>query len=418
MKPKTKAKPRKKSVSQAVCFCGSPLISVKRAGRKAEVVQGRYAWMANNAEDAVKDGVLQDSIRLPLVRRERINPIGIEILHASVSPSKRRIPRCKSHKQIKWVEPVFVHHGCSLPNDPKLPVQWALDAIGGEGIWTNWHGDPQAVLLAVLDTGVPLEQGQLSHADFNRDQIRLATDWINHDLDPADDHGHGTHVLGIASAATNNGTGITGIWPGRVLVSKTSDAKNRGTDETFLRGIVEAVDLARQLNVRLVINYSSIGPDTLKNREAVKYAHEAGALLVAAAGNTYGTVQYPAAYSTKHDSVIAVGAVDDQRRRAPFSSRGAALTLVAPGTNILSTLPNYCVTLTVSGKQPKQPKYDVLSGTSQATALTSAVASLVWSQWPELSAQEVRNKLASTATPLGPSKDFGSGLLNAPAALA
>ena len=89
------------------------------------------------------------------------------------------------------------------------------------------------------------------------------------------------------------------------------------------------------------------------------------------------------------------------------------MTVVAAGMGILSTLPNYPVTLTNGGQE-----FGDLQGTSQATALVSALAALVWSKSPHLSPEEVRRKITQTATPIsGSSNDFGSGLINAEAAL-
>ena len=92
------------------------------------------------------------------------------------------------------------------------------------------------------------------------------------------------------------------------------------------------------------------------------------------------------------------------------------MTVVAPGVDILSTLPNYIVT--VNGQQGKETKFDTLNGTSQAAPLVAALAALVWSASPQLTAQQVRERIGQTATPIsGSSNDFGSGLINAEAAL-
>jgi len=140
-------------------------------------------------------------------------------------------------------------------------------------------------------------------------------------------------------------------------------------------------------------------------------------LIVAAAGNEDGGgILFPAAYSTQYSNVMAIGAVDRQHQRPGFASRGPEMTVVAPGVGILSSLPNYQVT--VNFDEGKQTNYDLLDGTSQAAPLAAALAAMVWSKWPALSATQVRDKIIQSADPLpGSTTDFGHGMINAEAAL-
>ncbi|HEV8132728.1 MAG TPA: S8 family serine peptidase [Acidobacteriota bacterium] len=305
-----------------------------------------------------------------------------------------------------------------MPNDPLFPEQWGLKEINAEKAWDLCNGNADKVILAVLDSGIAVEAGKLSHPDLNdADRFFLGRDLINHDDDPSDDHGHGTHVTGIASATRNNKTGIAGLWLGQVLVIKVFDSKNNGSSETFKDGITAAVRFAKERSSHLVINYSGGGPDSNLKKTAVQYAVENGALLVAAAGNNDGgVIDYPAAYASEYSQVMAVGAVDSERKRPSFASRGPQMSVVAPGVDILSTLPNYYTT--VNQAEKKQTKYDRLQGTSQAAPLVSALAALIWSKWPDLPAAQVREKITASADPItGSSEDFGHGMINAEKAL-
>jgi subtilisin family serine protease len=86
------------------------------------------------------------------------------------------------------------------------------------------------------------------------------------------------------------------------------------------------------------------------------------------------------------------------------------MTVVAPGDDILSTLPNYHANLNNFGKQTK---YDRLNGTSQAAPMVSALAALIWSKNPALTTKQVRDKIVSSADPIaGSADDFGSGIIN------
>ena len=148
-----------------------------------------------------------------------------------------------------------------------------------------------------------------------------------------------------------------------------------------------------------IINMSLGG--TAKSRtleQAVDKAYEFGILLVAAAGNNgydkKGTITYPASY----DSVIAVGAVDQQNNRASFSSVGRQLELMAPGVGILSTVPN-------NG-------YASYNGTSMASPHVTGAVALVWEAKPSLTNIQLRNLLNDSATYLGDSFEYGNGLVN------
>jgi subtilisin family serine protease len=349
-----------------------------------------------------------------------LNPLGIGVI---VTDERFEVERAALAApalgpDVLWTEPVLLDYGALVPNDTYFAQQWNLAEVNATDGWDNWNGDPHVVVLAILDTGIPIEAGRLSHTDLSDDgRISLIGDMVNNDADPADDHGHGTHVAGIAAATINNGVGVAGLWPGDVLIAKVFNATNDGSSITFRDGVLAAVNFARQRGSRLIINYSGGGgPDSRTKRETVEYARQSGALIVAAAGNeSGGNIIYPAAYSTDFGNVMVVGAVDRQRRRPAFASRGPEMTVVAPGVDILSSLPNYFVTLNYLGKQTK---YDRLDGTSQAAPLVAALASLVWSEHPDFTAEQVRDRITQTAAPIaGSAQDFGHGIINTEAAL-
>ncbi len=112
---------------------------------------------------------------------------------------------------------------------------------------------------------------------------------------------------------------------------------------------------------------------------AIEYAQSHGVILVAASGNDNGDVLYPAAF----EPVLAVAATDNNDQRASFSNYGHQVDLAAPGTDIYSTW--------------YRGNYIARSGTSMAAPHVSGVASLLWSQYPELTANEVITTLLVTA---------------------
>jgi subtilisin family serine protease len=288
---------------------------------------------------------------------------------------------------ISFVEEDMSVQAYYQPNDPRYTEQWHLPSISAPGAWDVTAGSSQ-VTIAVIDTGV-----DYTHPDLASKCV-AGYNFVAHNSNPMDDHGHGTHVAGIAAAIGNNGTGVAGVdWGARIMPIKVLDARGSGYDSDVASGIRYAADNgARVINMSLGSTEYSY---TLE--EAVNYAYNKGVTIIAAAGNDGGSVGYPAAC----DHVIAVGALDSGDRLASFSNHGSALDLTAPGVNILSTVPG---------------GYQKMSGTSMASPVVTGCASLVLARYPEDSPSQVEADLEASANDLGsPGFDttFGDGKVNA-----
>ena len=106
-----------------------------------------------------------------------------------------------------------------------------------------------------------------SHPDLAEQRLIFGKNFHDPGAPPIDDHGHGTHVMGILSARRNNREGIAGFWPeGRVVAYKVFNRDNIGTDQLFNNAVLEALEFAEGAGARLIINYSGEGPDTLPRR--------------------------------------------------------------------------------------------------------------------------------------------------------
>lgn len=142
---------------------------------------------------------------------------------------------------------------------------------------------------------------------------------------------HGTHVTGIAAAKTNNNEGVAGAAYNTTYmpvkaggVPNFADAIGFGYD-----GILYAAN-----NGADIINCSwSGGSASEAEEEVINLATQMGALVIAAAGNEANRTGYPARY----DKVLAVGSVDTDNNRSPYSNFGYNLDVLATGTDILST---------------------------------------------------------------------------------
>ena len=216
----------------------------------------------------------------------------------------------------------------------------------------------------------------------------------------------GTHCAGIIAAVLNNSIGIAGLAQAQIMAEKVLDYTGYGTWDWVANGIVHAVDQGANV---ISMSLGGYGDSELVH-EAVRYAYDAGVLVIAAAGNDNTNMKsYPAAYS----EVIAVSATDQYDNKAGFSNWGDWIELAAPGVDIYSTMPTYHVTLNDWGYAMN---YDYLSGTSMACPHVSGVAALVWSRYPSKTRDWVRLWLRYTADDLGdPGLDvyYGYGRINA-----
>jgi len=386
---------------------------------EVEVVEGLLAYRYKQKKE-LETGFASNAIGAQALRSGKLNALGIGILDFGESLAEERAFAASEilGPDVLWAEPVMLDYGFATPNDQFFSQQWALKEIKAESAWDLWKGASEKVILAILDSGIPLQNKKLSHTDLgDAKRFHLGHDFINNHDDPTDDHGHGTHVAGIAAAQVDNQVGVAGLaWNTQVLVIKVFNTNLDGSNEVFMNGVLSAIEYAKKSRKHLIINYSGGGPPGDLKHDAVKQAHDSGALMVAAAGNDYGcSIRHPAAYSTEFDSVIAVGAVNRNRERADFSNRGPEMTVVAPGVDILSTMPDYYVTANASGKQTK---YDRWEGTSMATPFVAALAALIWSKSPGMTAAQVCRRLTDTADKVtGDTEEVGSGIINARKAL-
>jgi subtilisin family serine protease len=248
----------------------------------------------------------------------------------------------------------------------------------------------RGVTIALLDTG----------------QVLPGFNALNGTSDVADRIGHGTHIAGILGAV-RDGRGMFGLaYQARLLPVKIFSDQGNGSTQALDRGLRHAIGKAAIANM-------SVGAAHAFDSGAMREAVRAGMLIVASAGNERAANPgWPARFAREawaNNQIIAVGAVDDANRLAPFSNRAgdtAAWYLVAPGVGIVSTYPD--------------DRYAAMSGTSMATPMVSGAAALVKQLWPALRADQVANILFVTATDLGaPGIDavYGRGLLNVERAL-
>jgi hypothetical protein len=254
-----------------------------------------------------------------------------------------------------------------VPNDPVWGEQRAARQIGLPDVWESTTGDP-GVVIGIVDTGVnpipDLEGAFVQGYDF-----------IDGDHDAQDADSHGTRVASVIAARGNDGRGMAGhCWRCRIMPVRIS-ANGSSTPAAIAKGIVYAVDHgARIVNVSLAHS----GFDATE-AEAVRYAAERGAIVVASAGNNgTDTPQFPAAYP----GVVSVGATDDRDELYFWSTRGSWVSLTAPGCHMV-----------VDAVYPP----GTLCGTSFTPSAVSGVLGLIWSRNPALTREQVLDAVFRTA---------------------
>ncbi len=343
------------------------------------------------------------------------------------------------NQNVQFAEPNFIYHVEKTPHEAQFGKQWGLlnlgqdDSknigtagmdIGAEKAWDLTTGS-EDVVIAIIDTGVDQTHPDLATNVWTNqieahglpgvdDDHNGYVDDINgfNFSDPAkpngnskDDHGHGSHCAGVIGAKSNDGKGIVGVnWKVKLMAVKFLNADGGGS----LDAAVQAIDYAIKMKAQIMSNSWGGGGESLALKEAIERAEKAGILFVAAAGNNAisndSSPHYPSSYDLPN--ILSVAAIDNSGQLAAFSNFGKkSVHVAAPGVNIFSSVLNN--------------SYELMSGTSMATPFVSGIAGLLAAQFPEMTYQDLKKRIVSTARPLTSlrGKVFSGGLARADAAL-
>ncbi|MFC4405510.1 S8 family serine peptidase [Haloarchaeobius iranensis] len=311
-------------------------------------------------------------------RNETLGYLAVRVPGSEASSESSTASGIRAQSGVAYVEENATYHAFLTPDDPQYGQQYAPQQVNAPSAWDTTLGS-EGVTIAVVDQGTDYTHPDLS-ARFGSED---GCDFVDDDGDPAPNaasENHGTHVSGIAAATTDNGTGVAGMSDCTLLSVRVLGGGGGGSLSDIADGIQWAADQGAD-----IINMSLGGggySQTLK--DAVSYALSNGTLPICAAGNSG---QRGVAYPAKYSECVAVGALDQNENLASFSQYGPDLDVVAPGVDVLSTVPG--------------GSYERLSGTSMACPATSGVAALGLSANPGLSAEELRSQLQDTAVDVG-----------------
>lgn len=300
--------------------------------------------------DAAKDKIVKQAGGAKLKNLDLIDAKAVWL------PSQTAVKKLKAHPAVIRVdEDVIVEALDRKGNIGEITLltqvlPWGIDRVDAELVWPGGNtADP--VKVGIIDTGISNK-----HPDLLAN-VKGGVNTINPYKSWKDDNGHGSHVAGIV-AALNNTVGVVGVGPAADLYAiKVLNSAGSG----YLSDVIEGVQWATANGMQVINMSLGTGSDIQSFHDAVIAAKNTGVVVVAAAGNSGGSVIYPAAYS----EAIAVSATDQNNVIASWSNRGPEIDLAAPGVSIYSTY--------------KGTGYATLSGTSMAAPHVAGSAALVLS---------------------------------------
>ncbi len=398
------------SATLIVSFAGVPLGDTAQAalaglGEVSAVAPEAGVWAIRGPADA--------AVRAAALRREGVRSAEWSLVRRTDEHIRASAAPAAPHPLTPVTTPSDTYYADGR--------QWALFPPA-----TTWGidltGTPARPRIAILDSGI-----DSTHPEWRGTGsllVRPYSAWT--DREEAEDWGrtgHGTHVAGTA-AAPANGIGVVGVAPGtpgtgEVIAVQISDRDGYSSDETMIKGIRWAVRNGAQ-----VINISAGGAgENPSFQRVVDWAFSNGALIIASVGNDgqdSASVNYPAGYW----GVLGVAAQCAGSTSAPdcptpyglarFSNRNRSVDVVAPGVDIVSSVPTRVRQGEVSSG------YAVKEGTSMATPFVAGVAALVFAANPGATPFQVLRQIKNTATDMGrPGRDpsTGAGLINPRAAV-
>jgi subtilisin family serine protease len=282
--------------------------------------------------------------------KETISDIGVQVITVPKGQANEKVKAYRANANVAYAEPDFVAKAAGSPDDPYLGYQWGLSKVEAPQAWDATTGS-SSIIIAILDTGVDLDHPDLAGKIITNINFTNST--------TVDDvYGHGTHVAGIAAAATNNGIGVAGLgYSSSIMNVKVLGDDGIGYFSWVAQGIIWAADNGAQ-----IINLSLGGSDTSSTlADAINYAWSKGVVVVAAAGNNGNSSPFYPAY---YPNCIAVAATDVNDILASWSNRGDWVDVAAPGVSIYSTM--------------KNGVYWSMSGTSMASPYVAGLAALLF----------------------------------------
>lgn len=293
--------------------------------------------------------------------------------------------------EIEYAEIDLMFPPAYATNDPLLGGEWHLGHLGVLSAWDIAQGD--GVTVANLDTGVNCNHGDLA--------ANCVAGWntATNTSDSSDINGHGTMTAGTAVSVGDNAVGGAGVsfasqlMPIRIASDSTGSAS--------CSAIANAVTWAADHGAKVASNSYVISGCSVIN-DAANYMAAKGGVYVRAAGNDNTQIT-----EANAQNIVVVSATDSNDVKTSWSNYGSNVDIAAPGT------PIYCTT--------KSGGFGTCWGTSFSVPIVAGVLALMYSANPDLSAEQAKSILFSSALDLGASgwdPIYGHGRVDAAKAVA
>ncbi|MEU2430517.1 type VII secretion-associated serine protease mycosin [Streptomyces sp. NPDC007861] len=259
--------------------------------------------------------------------------------------------------------------------------QWHLDAMGADEIWKMSTG--KGVTVAVIDSGVDATNGDLSGQVLKGKDLAPEEDGDEHT--DYDGHGTGMAALIAGTGKSGGGDGAFGLAPGAKILPIRKpdggvDANRSANVARFNQVVAEGIRYAADHDARVInVSQKTIEGSSVLT-EAVKYALDKGSLIFAGTGNDGDNAP---GYPASTPGVVGVGALGKDLKKTDESQWGPQVDVSAPGEEMVAAC---------RGNASICKSH----GTSDATALASATAALVWSKHPEWTNNQVLRVMLNT----------------------
>ncbi|WP_274543583.1 MULTISPECIES: S8 family serine peptidase [unclassified Streptomyces] len=261
--------------------------------------------------------------------------------------------------------------------------EWYLDRMQAPEMWKVSTG--KGITVALLDTGVNPTAPELTG------KVLRGKNFVEPERGAHQDkNGHGTGMAMLIAGNGLNGQGVKGLAPDARVLPLTVFGSSKESGINSVSALVEAIRYAAESDAQIISmslgfeDYSLESDEREAIQQAVDHAVQRGKLLLASAGNS-GAEGNDAEYPAASLGVAGIAAVNEMAAAAKFSVSGPQVALAAPGDEI--QVP--CGT--------DNKSYCNSGGTSQATAIASASAALIWSMHPDWTGNQVLRVLMNTA---------------------
>jgi subtilisin family serine protease len=386
---------------------------------KNQVDSARFTGRPQALIAALHREARSPSSQLPLDGPQRVTHFWL-VNAVSLSAKPAQIARIARDKDVESVDLDAKVHAVDTEEAPDVlkssgKGDWGIDDIGARSVWDAYGITGRGERIGVIDTGVDATNPDLVG------KIAAWHDFVNGRATPYDDGFHGTHVAGTLVGGAVGG-GAIGVAPGATLVvAKALSGQGSGDGSLLIAAAQWMMDPdgnPATADYPTVISNSWVSPAATDTwfLPMVQAWRALGIVPVFAAGNTggAGTIGSPASYSES----VAVGAIDDDKTLADFSSQGPITwsdvngeglapgtvvskpDFVAPGEDVMSSVPGGWATM---------------SGTSMAAPHVAAAVALLRQAAPNMTVDQVVATLKATADdlgPAGPDNQFGAGMVD------